>query len=154
MTLTRGEQSYSCPKIFKMKSKRIVSCLYDYNAQNEQEMTFIEGEMLLILNDLDEDWWDAVKKQDDAFSDQITGLVPATYVQDHVPLKSVVALYDYEASNDEELSFPEGATLEIHDDTDNEWWLATFDREVGLVPVNYLEVLVFNLGFFSCQVYS
>ncbi|KAI8620802.1 hypothetical protein BC830DRAFT_1164262 [Chytriomyces sp. MP71] len=56
------------------------------------------------------------------------------------------ALYDFDATNDEELTVREGAMLLVLDDSDPEWWLAqerasdTFeDGRKGLAPVNYLE---------------
>lgn len=38
------------------------------------------------------------------------------------------------------MSFHEGALLYIYEQEDPEWWLALFDKEVGLVPANYVEV--------------
>jgi hypothetical protein len=58
------------------------------------------------------------------------------------PAKSngMVALYDYSATGDDELSFCAGANLVIVDQSDPNWWTAQdkYGRR-GLVPSNYLQ---------------
>lgn len=53
------------------------------------------------------------------------------------------ALYDYTASNTDELSFKEGEILDIVDgieDVNEEWWKAQKDGLVYIVPKSYLEL--------------
>jgi hypothetical protein len=50
------------------------------------------------------------------------------------------ALYDYAASNSDELSFSAGEALSIVDTSDEEWWKAERDGAVFIVPAGYLEV--------------
>lgn len=60
-------------------------------------------------------------------------------------LKVCVALYDYEANTEEELTIKENDVLYVLEDDDPEWWkakLKTTDPNellVGLVPSNYVE---------------
>ncbi|EFO82441.1 CRE-NCK-1 protein [Caenorhabditis remanei] len=59
-------------------------------------------------------------------------------------LETVVALYSFEASSHEELSFSKGERLEIvaHPEHDPDWWLAmNKNNKTGLVPRNYIEVI-------------
>lgn len=50
------------------------------------------------------------------------------------------ALYDYSRQTDEELSFPEDATLDVYDTTDPEWTLVALNGEYGFAPANYIEL--------------
>ena len=51
-----------------------------------------------------------------------------------------VALYDYDARTNEDLSFKKGERLQVIDNTDSDWWLAksltTFKE--GYIPSNYV----------------
>lgn len=54
-----------------------------------------------------------------------------------------VALYDYDARTDEDLSFRKGEHLEILNDTQGDWWLAKSKRtrNEGYIPSNYVAKL-------------
>lgn len=60
-------------------------------------------------------------------------------------LKVCVALYDYDANTEEELTIKENDVLYLLEDDDPEWWkakLKTADPNellVGLIPSNYVE---------------
>jgi len=51
------------------------------------------------------------------------------------------ALYDYEATNDTELSFTEGDILTITERDDSGWWFAELNGQTGFVPNNYVSVV-------------
>lgn len=57
--------------------------------------------------------------------------------------KIFVALYDYDARTDEDLSFRKGEHLEILNDTQGDWWLARSrrTRQEGYIPSNYVAKL-------------
>lgn len=90
-------------------------------------------------------WWKVRIKQSPSSgaspADAPTGLVPATYVMPLEPIKHVVAMYDYTAAADEELSINENGHYELYED-DGEWVLlsATGKSEVGFAPSSYVEV--------------
>lgn len=54
-----------------------------------------------------------------------------------------VALYDYDARTDEDLSFRKGEHLEILNDTQGDWWFARSKstRKEGYIPSNYVAKL-------------
>lgn len=54
--------------------------------------------------------------------------------------KIFIALYDYEARTKEDLRFQKGEHLEIIDDTQGDWWLATSKStgQRGYIPSNYV----------------
>jgi fyn-related kinase len=54
--------------------------------------------------------------------------------------KIFVALYDYDARTDEDLSFRKGELLEIINDTQGDWWYARSKstKQEGYIPSNYV----------------
>lgn len=61
----------------------------------------------------------------------------------------VYALWDYEAQNNDELSFHEGDAITIlrrKDDNETEWWWARLNDKEGYVPKNLLGVSSFTLS--------
>merc|ERR1712109_205423 len=57
--------------------------------------------------------------------------------------KIFVALYDYDARTDEDLSFKKGELLEILNDTQGDWWFARSKatKHEGYIPSNYVAKL-------------
>lgn len=55
-------------------------------------------------------------------------------------VKLFVALYDYQARTDEDLSFRKAEVLEILNDTQGDWWYARSrtTRLEGYIPSNYI----------------
>ncbi len=57
--------------------------------------------------------------------------------------KIFVALYDYDARTNEDLSFKKGEHLEILNDTQGDWWFAKSKatKQEGYIPSNYVAKL-------------
>ncbi|KAI9657607.1 MAG: hypothetical protein M1821_002783 [Bathelium mastoideum] len=55
--------------------------------------------------------------------------------------QTATALYDYEAAEDNELSFPEGATITGIEFPDEDWWFGGHGGRTGLFPANYVELV-------------
>ncbi|TLD04759.1 uncharacterized protein PgNI_09885 [Pyricularia grisea] len=53
---------------------------------------------------------------------------------------TATALYDYEAAEDNELSFPEGAKVMNLEFPDEDWWFGHYQGKSGLFPANYVEL--------------
>lgn len=51
------------------------------------------------------------------------------------------ALYDYEATNDTELSFGEGDILVITERDESGWWFAELNGASGFIPNNYVTII-------------
>lgn len=158
--------------------------IYTYEAQNSDELSITEGDILRIVEHDDGSGW--IKAQ---LGNQ-TGLIPANYVEqledtasfDHtddtydrdasvideptihtVPsatpsppleeygvspaqspvasaptLETVVALYDFEAVNVEELNIREGDRIIVTRKDDGGWWEGTLNGQKGVFPANYV----------------
>jgi len=51
----------------------------------------------------------------------------------------LVALYDYNAQGQDEISFKEGDTLFLIEKTETGWWEGEINGKKGLFPGNYVE---------------
>lgn len=60
-------------------------------------------------------------------------LVPKVY------LEKVVAIYDYEADKDDELSFSENSVIYVVKKNDDGWYEGVMNGVTGLFPGNYVE---------------
>jgi hypothetical protein len=106
---------------------------YDYEKAEENELELVEGEYVTNIEMVDDDWWMGTNSKGES------GLFPSNYVElveeeepspVHAPEPAVPAassrpvpqaatpagptakaIYDYEAAEDNELSFDEGATI-------------------------------------------
>lgn len=65
---------------------------------------------------------------------------PGPETSEITPTRIFVALYDYDARTDEDLSFRKGEHLEILNDTQGDWWLARSKKtkQEGYIPSNYV----------------
>lgn len=73
---------HSFPSIYftSMKYIGICTALYDYQAQNEEEISFSADDILYILDKEDPDWYKAQLKVP-ANLDGPVGLIPANYIE-------------------------------------------------------------------------
>ncbi|KAF7359085.1 Actin cytoskeleton-regulatory complex protein [Mycena sanguinolenta] len=112
-----------------------VRSLYTYQGEGTEDITFAEN-VILIANPSKTggEWWYGKSLRDGA-----SGMFPRTYVQE-ITTTHAKAVYDYTASNSDELSFSSGETLSIVDMSEEEWWKAERDGAVFIVPAGYLEV--------------
>ncbi|CAG8629815.1 7597_t:CDS:10, partial [Ambispora leptoticha] len=108
----------------------------------KNEMSLVEGEVITNIVQLDDGWWEGVSEDGSK-----RGLFPANYVeliaspQQH-PIatpqsagRTAIALYDYTAGEENEISFTEGALItHINFDSDD-WWTGTNPEGIkGLFP--------------------
>eukprot|EP00918_Siedleckia_nematoides_P043812 GHVU01095737.1.p1 GENE.GHVU01095737.1~~GHVU01095737.1.p1 ORF type:complete len:515 (-),score=51.52 GHVU01095737.1:606-2123(-) len=70
----------------------------------------------------------------------MTGSPTRQPMPDSPDVKLFVALYDYDARTDEDLSFRKGEILEIINDTQGDWWFARskLTKQEGYIPSNYV----------------
>jgi hypothetical protein len=155
---------------------------YDYEKAEDNELELKEGEYVTNIEMVDEDWWMGQNSKGE------TGLFPSNYVelvedsgptghsaaepepepepeQHHYAAAEpeshgavATAVYDYEAAEDNELSFPEGAKITgivcsssytrrsnsgltmIQEYPDEDWWSGEYEGKQGLFPANYVQL--------------
>ena len=94
--------------------------LYAYEASEEDELSFDEGDLLVVLTRGDDgaEWWFGFKVLGDGF----VGSFPYNFVAD-AEVRKVVALFAYEAEEDTELSFNVDDEFLVIDPTaEDEWY--------------------------------
>ncbi|MCJ1477034.1 hypothetical protein MMC13_005705 [Lambiella insularis] len=136
---------------------------YDYEKAEDNELELKEGEVITNIEMVDDDWWMGENPRGE------TGLFPSNYVElvedsehhEHAaqpepvakaaPLPgaarghaaagpTATAIYDYEAAEDNELSFPENAKITDVGFPDEDWWSGEYDGKSGLFPSNYVQL--------------
>ncbi|KAK9236262.1 hypothetical protein V1525DRAFT_407510 [Lipomyces kononenkoae] len=137
---------------------------YEYQKDEENEINLIEGETIYDIEMIDDGWWAGTNGAGEH------GLFPSNYVEileggaeskSEVKVEadsptvvaapapaavvipkgpSAVAAYEYEAQEDNELSFPEGATIEDIQFPDEDWWSGVYNGERKLFPANYVSL--------------
>lgn len=137
---------------------------YEYEKDEDNEIGFVEGELIIDIEFVDEDWWQGTNASGE------TGLFPASYVvlqkeetivesapasapAPSLPSRdtesepkseptgpSAIAEFDYDASEDNELTFKEGDVITNIDKVDEDWWLGSFNGERKLFPANYVSL--------------
>ncbi|ORY57541.1 uncharacterized protein BCR38DRAFT_469085 [Pseudomassariella vexata] len=139
---------------------------YDYEKAEDNELELREGEYVTNIDMVDEDWWMGTNSagesglfpsnyvelvEDDNASAAVQALPPLAPAAAPEPEpepepaaggSAVVATaqFDYEAAEDNELSFPEGAKITNLEFPDDDWWFGHYQGGSGLFPANYVEL--------------
>ena len=134
---------------------------YDYDKEEDNELEFKEGDLIVEIDFVDDDWWSGKHSATGE-----VGLFPATYValvdEDNknkgavsaselaAPAAaeenskkgsaSATAAYDYDKDEDNEISFAEGDLIVEIEFVDDDWWSGKHSKsgDVGLFPANYV----------------
>eukprot|EP00939_MAST-03C_sp_MAST-3C-sp1_P000332 g332.t1 len=125
-------------------------CLYDYDAADSDELSFKEGDIIEVTLKAD-DWSEGILNGKE-------GSFPSNYVEfvekaappaarRAPPRKKaaesfvlwVKAMFDYDANDEEELSFQEGDEMGIVRKEDDNWWIAKKGSREGMIPSNYVK---------------
>lgn len=115
------------------------------------EIPLMEGELIVEIIQIDEGWWEGTNSQGQR------GFFPANYVevrdtQQSQPIAQVsapapvvsnrqaVALYDYEAAEENEISFLTDDIISGIEFVSEDWWSGNCKGKLGLFPSNYVEL--------------
>ncbi|KZP18119.1 SH3-domain-containing protein [Athelia psychrophila] len=124
---------------------------YDFPAEEDDEVDLVEGEVVTDVEQHNEDWWSGTNPSGK------TGLFPANHVRltkkapEAAPPPpppeaagedaTAIAQYDYQATEENELSFAEDDRIIGIEIASDEWWQGMDQHgNVGLFPANYVEV--------------
>ncbi|GAA99296.1 uncharacterized protein L969DRAFT_86526 [Mixia osmundae IAM 14324] len=130
------------------------TALYDYDAAEDNELTFREGDHITGIEDLGEGWFTG-------HLGGVSGMFPSNYVElteaatepaalepvaesvslaDEAGPPFAVAQYAYDAAEDNELTFDEGDRVTNIEFTDDSWWTGRAHGKTGLFPSNYVQL--------------
>ncbi len=113
--------------------------LYDYNAQEGNEISFKQGDVISNVTKPDADWWEGT-------CNNKRGLFPGNFVQESTQNDSKpaatstiigIAIYDYTAQESNELSFVTGDKITITNKIDEGWFMGECKSKTGLFPSAY-----------------
>ncbi|KAJ4308255.1 actin binding protein [Fusarium piperis] len=139
---------------------------YDYEKAEDNEIDLVEGEYVFNIQMVDDDWWmgtnsrgenglfpsnyvEVVEDSEPAAAapppppapvDEPEPEPPAPAAAPAAAGPTATALYDYEAAEDNELSFPEDATVTNLEFPDEDWWFGHYGGQSGLFPANYVQL--------------
>lgn len=129
---------------------------YDYEKDEDNEVEFVEGDLIIEIDFVDEEWWSGKNSRTGEI-----GVFPASYValneslsetsQKEEPVvtettkpsgQSAVAEYDYDKEEDNEISFKEGDLIVEIEFIDLDWWSGkhSVSGETGVFPGNYVKL--------------
>jgi hypothetical protein len=155
-----GQNTTSADQGGHTSGKRAV-IQYDYEKAEDNELELAEGDYVTNIEMVDEDWWMGTNSKGES------GLFPSNYVElvegEEEALEAPTpvapaagpapgaltsapsgptasAIYDYEAAEDNELSFAEGAIITGLKFPDEDWWFGHYDGKSGLFPANYVQL--------------
>ncbi|EEH08421.1 conserved hypothetical protein [Histoplasma capsulatum G186AR] len=138
--------------------------IYDYEKAEDNEIDLVEGEYVTEIDMVSDDWWMGVNARGDRglFPQNYVELASAPdqpapasgsgygsggdaqpdttsgVAQPGTTGRTATAQYDYEAAEDNELGFPEGARITNIEFPDEDWWHGEYNGQRGLFPSNYV----------------
>ncbi|SCU80395.1 LAMI_0B02168g1_1 [Lachancea mirantina] len=135
---------------FESQSTPVNRVLYAYEKQDVDELTVRPGDAIKLISSDSGNGWTKIRNESSGQS----GLVPTTYVEIHekarepprapLPrktvnaLKTVTALYDYQAQGEDEISLAKNDTISvIRADDGSGWTYGENTGNKGLFPTSY-----------------
>jgi len=137
----------------------------EYEALEENEIHLVEGELIEEIEKVDENWWSGVgdngakrglfpsnsveetSEAADSGSGSSLGSGSGSSPEPQDQVMKAIALYDYNADEDNEVSFREGELIVEIEHVSDHWWQGrTADGSVGLFPENYVELSTVGPG--------
>ncbi|MBN3299389.1 ITSN2 protein, partial [Amia calva] len=139
------------------KKPEIAQVTSVYTATGTEQLSLASGQLILILNKNPSGWW--LGELQARGKKRQKGWFPATHVKLLGPnsgkttpalapncsptlfgVCQVIAMYDYKAANEDELSFSKGQLLNVFDTNDADWWKGELNGDMGLFPTNYVKM--------------
>mmetsp|Transcript_6341 Transcript_6341/g.9234 ORF Transcript_6341/g.9234 Transcript_6341/m.9234 type:complete len:477 (+) Transcript_6341:84-1514(+) len=108
---------------------------YQYDASEPTELSFASGDYILATLHDPEGWGTGISLTGDDTPKEY----PSTYVSNFTPCEVTTALYDYNKSEDNEISFKEGDFINVLYKEEG-WWLGEVNNQFGFFPQNYCKL--------------
>ncbi|XP_044275174.1 intersectin-2 isoform X2 [Varanus komodoensis] len=133
------------------KKPEIAQVTTAYTASGTEQLSLAPGQLILILKKSSSDWWQGELQA--RGKKRQKGWFPATHVKllgpsnekaasapAILPVCQVIAMYDYTANNEDELSFSKGQLINVLNKEDMDWWQGEINGISGLFPSNYVKL--------------
>nr|XP_014426715.1 intersectin-2 [Pelodiscus sinensis] len=131
------------------KKPEIAQVTTAYVASGTEQLSLAPGQLILILKKNASGWWQGElqargkKRQKGWFpANHVKLLGPSSERTTPAALSTcqVIAMYDYVANNEDELSFSKGQLINVLSKDDADWWQGEISGVTGLFPSNYVKM--------------
>ncbi|NXI54532.1 ITSN2 protein, partial [Chloroceryle aenea] len=131
------------------KKPEIAQVTTAYAASGTEQLSLAPGQLILILKKNASGWWQGELQA--RGKKRQKGWFPASHVKLLGPSSErttsaapsvcqVIAMYDYTANNEDELSFSKGQLINVLSKDDADWWQGEISGVTGLFPSNYVKM--------------
>ncbi|KAK6304783.1 hypothetical protein J4Q44_G00253690 [Coregonus suidteri] len=131
------------------KKPEIAQVSTAYTATGTEQLSLAPGQLILILSKNSTGWW--LGELQARGKKRQKGWFPASHVKmlgsnsgkstpARLPVCQVIAMYDYKAANEDEMSFSKGQLISVFDKNDPDWWKGEVNGITGLFPTNYVKM--------------
>ncbi|XP_035766352.1 intersectin-2a [Neolamprologus brichardi] len=131
------------------KKPEVAQAVTTTGTSTMHQLRLSPGQLIVVLAKNSTGWWlgelqaRGKKRQRGWFhSSHVKLLGPSSSKSSPSPLPvcQVIAMYDYTAANQDELSFSKGQLINILDKTNPDWWKGEANGVTGLLPTNYVKM--------------
>ncbi|XP_053171996.1 intersectin-2b isoform X2 [Scomber japonicus] len=131
------------------KKPEIAKVTRAHSSTGPEQLNLEIGQLILILGKNVSGWWlgelqaRGKKRQKGWFpasNVQVLGSNSGKSTPAPQPVCQVIAIYDYTAANEDEMSFSKGQLINVLDKNDPDWWKGELNGVTGLFPTNYVKM--------------
>uniref|UniRef100_A0AAY4D0E8 Intersectin 2a n=1 Tax=Denticeps clupeoides TaxID=299321 RepID=A0AAY4D0E8_9TELE len=118
-------------------------------ATTTEQLSLTSGQLILVLAKNSSGWWlgelqaRGKKRQKGWFhssSVKVLGPCSGKSTPALQPICQVIAMYDYKAASEDEMSFSKGQLINVLNKDDTDWWKGELSGVTGLFPTNYVKM--------------
>uniref|UniRef100_A0A096LY87 Intersectin 2b n=1 Tax=Poecilia formosa TaxID=48698 RepID=A0A096LY87_POEFO len=138
------------------KKQEIAQVTKAYSSASPEQLSLESGQLILIFSKNPSGWW--LGELQARGKRRQKGWFPSAHVkilgsnsgkstpaqQSVCSVCQVIAIYDYTAANQDELSFSKGQLINVLDKSNPEWWKGEVNGVTGLFPFNYVQMTTDN----------
>ncbi|KAJ8015150.1 hypothetical protein DPEC_G00023160 [Dallia pectoralis] len=137
-----------------VREKQPARAIYDFKAQTAKELTFLKGETVYIIRQIDNNWYEGERRG-------LVGIFPISYVE-KIPVSKkqqpvrppppaqvreigeALARYNFTADTNVELSLRKGERVILLRQVDQNWYEGRIpeSNKQGIFPVSYVDVVI------------
>lgn len=131
------------------KKPEVAQVTRPHTSTGPEQLNLENGQLILVLSKDVSGWW--LGELQARGKKRQKGWFPATHVKvlesssgkstpAPQPVCQVIAIYNYTAANQEEMSFSRGQLISVLDKSDPDWWKGEANGVTGLFPTNYVQM--------------
>ncbi|XP_061601328.1 intersectin-2b [Cololabis saira] len=131
------------------KKPEIAQVIRAHSSAGPEQLNLENGQLILVLGKSASGWW--LGELQARGKKRQKGWFPASHVKilgsnsgKSTPAPQavcqVIAVYDYSAANQDEMSFSKGQLINVLDKSNPDWWKGEISGVTGLFPTNYVQM--------------